>query len=792
MAYLIHYVNIFLFLFIADISLYTQNCNSNEFEFQLILNLDNYPLETSWELFQNDSLIHAGDTSGVNLCLDTNHCYSFLIHDTYGDGICCGYGIGSYYLLLNGDTIRSGGEFLYDEETTFNCPPGFYCSNAITINEGSYIAQPIDAWYVFSPDSTGIYQITTCGMNSCDTKIWIYDTCLYNLDSTNAGTIFYNDDNDSCFLEAELYGIMIVGENYYLRVGDKNNSCNDTIYWDIHYYSPVYGCMDSNSCNYHPLATISDTCYAYGDTLCPQPDLWLLEDELVNSLQFDTLTNTDACTINEGCLKGFGERDIVRFTTWIKNIGNADYYIGSPSSYPGQFDYDNCHQHFHYAGYARYDLYDDLGNQLPVGFKNGFCVMDLECMDGGDQKYGCSNMGISAQCGDIYGAYLDCQWIDVTDLDTGKYTLVTKVNWDGAADALGKYEISYTNNFAQLCFYLDRDSLGSVSVQIDTNCSPYVDCAGILYGNTEIDCNGVCGGTAIMGDLNANNVEDQNDAAQYVSEILGNSIVPSSCNDLNNDGNISVYDASLINSCVLYGLSHDHSGGAFHDHCSFPFGVKDIYDTVYLTLLGVNYADQYVDVGIKSSNEDITAYEFNVSGLSILNVDNMIDVNDYPIQPDFSIGGSKVIGISYEDSSINRMNNYQHLCRINYFDLDGNDICIDSIIDIVNINHHTTTTIIENGCLNIASNSNNSPKQPEFKIIPNPSSGIIDVCYNLHNKQNLLVQFQNSIGEIVYSKKIYNANKGKLNLDISDFPTGIYMVNFQGLNEVKTLKLIKN
>jgi hypothetical protein len=138
------------------------------------------------------------------------------------------------------------------------------------------------------------------------------------------------------------------------------------------------------------------------------------------------------------------------------------------------------------------------------------------------------------------------------------------------------------------------------------------------------------------------------------------------------------------------------------------------------------------------------------------------------------------------------MNNYQHLCRINYFDLDGNDICIDSIIDIVNINHHTTTTIIENGCLNIASNSSNSPKQPEFKIIPNPSSGIIDVCYNLHNKQNLLVQFQNSIGEIVYSKKIYNANKGKLNLDISDFPTGIYMVNLQGLNEVKTLKLIKN
>ena len=135
--------------------------------------------------------------------------------------------------------------------------------------------------------------------------------------------------------------------------------------------------MDSTSCNYNPLATIPDTCYAYGDTLCPQPDLWLLENELVNSLYVDTLVNTDPCTINEGCLSGFGMRDVLRFTTWIKNIGISDYYIGSPSSYPGQFDYDNCHQHFHYAGYARYDLYDDQGNQLPVGFKMDFVLWIL-------------------------------------------------------------------------------------------------------------------------------------------------------------------------------------------------------------------------------------------------------------------------------------------------------------------------------------------------------------------------------------------------------------------------------
>ena len=783
---------LFFILFYACELTNAQICNSNQIEFQLVFIADNYPQESSWELYQNDSLIFNGDTNDILVCLDTNFCYSFVIHDTYGDGICCGYGMGSYHLLIDGDTLKSGGEFSYHEETTFNCPPGYYCDQPISVSEGSYLAHPLDAWFSFSPDSTGIYQISTCGMNFCDTKIWVYDNCLYNIDTSNTGTLFYNDDNDSCFLEAELNGIMEAGESYLIRIGDKYNSCNDTVDWSISYYSPIYGCMDSTSCNYNPLATIPDTCYAHGDTLCPQPDLWLLENELVNSLYVDTLVNTDPCTINEGCLSGFGMRDVLRFTTWIKNIGNSDYYIGSPSSYPGQFDYDNCHQHYHYAGYARYDLYDAQGNQLPVGFKNGFCVMDLECMDGGNQKYGCSNMGISAQCGDIYGASLDCQWIDVTDLDTGNYTLVTKVNWDGSPDALGNYELTYSNNFAQACFYLDRDLNGDVTFTLDTNCVPYVDCAGILYGNTSIDCNGLCGGTAIMGDLNNNNIEDQNDAVQYISEILGNSMSPNSCNDLNNDGSITVFDASLINSCALYGLSHDHSGGSIHDHCSFPSGVVDIYDTVYLTLLGVNYADKYVDVGIKSINEDITAYEFEISGLSILNVDNMIDPNIYPIQPNFSIGGNKVIGISYEDSAINRMNNYQHLCRINYFDLDGSDICLDTIIDVVNINHHATTTIIENGCLNVASNNSFEDLGFYFKIIPNPANDFVNIHYELPFEDQLVVQLQNSIGEVVYLSNVIVSKKGFFKLDIADYQAGVYVLNLKTSSGVSSLKLIKN
>jgi hypothetical protein len=38
--------------------------------------------------------------------------------------------------------------------------------------------------------------------------------------------------------------------------------------------------------------------------------------------------NETDCYIEEGCLNGYGARELVRFTTHIKNIGDLDYYIG--------------------------------------------------------------------------------------------------------------------------------------------------------------------------------------------------------------------------------------------------------------------------------------------------------------------------------------------------------------------------------------------------------------------------------------------------------------------------------
>ena len=223
-------------------------------------------------------------------------------------------------------------------------------------------------------------------------------------------------------------------------------------------------------------------------SLYAQPDLIVVESTMKNSLHVETLNATDQCYLNEGCINGLGQRDLIRFSTHIRNIGNQDFYVGAPPGNPAEendiWEYDECHGHWHYEGYADYQLYDENGEHIPIGFKNGFCLMDIECTGGGTLTYTCSNQGISAGCGDIYSAGLDCQWIDITDVEAGRYRLVLRVNWDQDPDANGNSEASYTNNSGDVCFDLIRSN-GEVSINIvEDGCNPATDCSDITLSIT--------------------------------------------------------------------------------------------------------------------------------------------------------------------------------------------------------------------------------------------------------------------------------------------------------------------
>lgn len=115
-------------------------CEDNEIN--LTINLDNYPGETTWQITNSGgstvasggSYSGAGSTVSESICLPDG-CYDFTIFDSYGDGICCGYGNGSYSLTDGSTVLASGGSFASSETTNFCIggtpppPPVNYCGS---------------------------------------------------------------------------------------------------------------------------------------------------------------------------------------------------------------------------------------------------------------------------------------------------------------------------------------------------------------------------------------------------------------------------------------------------------------------------------------------------------------------------------------------------------------------------------------------------------------------------------------------------------------------------------------
>ncbi len=749
---------------------------------------DGYGYEISWSVIgANGTVYHQTNTQTyanntlyqTQVCVPAEECVTVNIRDTYGDGILAP---GYFNIVQDGELIASGGNnYNYTFSVTAGCAAGQICNLADTIIEGVYQTAFDEHWYVFIPDSTGSYLVSTCGLDTCDTKIWIYDQCPANGGAAdNTGTIFYDDDKGGCTPQANVNGYFEAGSIYYIRIGDKDDACGDTITWEVQYLGPIVGCTDLGSCNFNPLATVDDgSCLPQTHPDCPEgPDLLVHQQTLASSIYLTTINSTDPCLVAEGCLRGYGQRDIIRFSTRIDNIGEKDYFIGVPAFGNPQFTYDNCHNHFHYDGYAEYLLFDSEGNSSPVGYKNGFCVLDLFCPNGGLAKYGCGNMGISVGCADEYSSGLPCQWIDVTDTPDGTYLFVTRVNWDNAPDALGRVEKDTINNWAQVCITLDRSS-GALQMTVDANCAPFVDCAGTPYGSARPDCNGDCNGTAQIGDLDANSLQEVNDAVAYVEAILADDIEAAPCNDLNGDGEITVFDASLLASCINYGTGHLHEGTGEHNHCNFPFGVNNPNDTVALSIIAADFEQGYIDIGIRNPQSRINSYQFQLEGAMIMEVENLVDPAVYPIAPHANIADAMVIGISYQDSMINKSGDVQPLCRIRLFEITADTICIKQVISAVNSNQEQAFAFVEGDCVVAPIVATFEPQtQLSVQIQPNPSSGNALLRFDNPNRQSFQLLLLDANGRVVGQYEKITGNEVALNA--TNLPNGVYAYRLIG------------
>lgn len=174
-------------------------------------------------------------------------------------------------------------------------------------------------------------------------------------------------------------------------------------------------------------------------------DLKLIEEEFHSHRIVYRYIPQTSCTLVEGCVGDSGWRRLLQFSTSDKNLGTktlnigaVNYYLSGNNGYLddwGLFEFSACHQHYHFTHYGDFHYGPEIER------KNGFCLQSTERVL--NHEYapltnaygGCDYQGVEAGWADQYKAGLECQWVDVTTVDTSHgaitYPLSFKSNPDG-------------------------------------------------------------------------------------------------------------------------------------------------------------------------------------------------------------------------------------------------------------------------------------------------------------------------------------------------------------------------
>jgi len=333
----------------------------------IVINPDNYPGEVSWDLVDDaGNTIASGASSGAAVCTDAA-CYTFTMYDSFGDGICCSYGNGSYSVTDgNGLVLASGGDYGSSESTSFCLPavPGCTDDLACNYDEGANFDDgTCDYSCVGCMDQAAAnYDPTATQENPGSCVYCEAGTYVMNIEMFDAGEDGWN--GASYYLDSYDGAISITGnydnaDTYINGVGtdfhciplgcylfshgggsaDGENSVVvtdqfGTVYadglaantsWDVDFgllqECGFEGCTDPYCFNYNISATIDD-----GSCVCPPPNDALENAEAIACGMQVSGTLANASDV-EGVTGTFAGTTVTTAGVWYEFNADADYQV---------------------------------------------------------------------------------------------------------------------------------------------------------------------------------------------------------------------------------------------------------------------------------------------------------------------------------------------------------------------------------------------------------------------------------------------------------------------------------
>ena len=168
------------------------------------INTDEYPEETTWAITDNstgETVASGGPYADAFTLISESGtfcegCYTFTINDSYGDGICCSLGEGSFALSLDGQLYASGGTFEFNESTDL-------CNGPCTDSDGDGLCDGDGAGACVNPPTivevvsfdgfpcVGGNLVSMGGSDFCDAELFINGVMVDILTSTTEFMDFY-------------------------------------------------------------------------------------------------------------------------------------------------------------------------------------------------------------------------------------------------------------------------------------------------------------------------------------------------------------------------------------------------------------------------------------------------------------------------------------------------------------------------------------------------------------------------------------------------------------------------
>ncbi|HEY2952542.1 MAG TPA: lysyl oxidase family protein [Verrucomicrobiae bacterium] len=279
------------------------------------------------------------------------------------------------------------------------------------------------------------------------------------------------------------------------------------------------------------------------------PDL-TISAYVINPFLVTQTFASNSCEVVEGCATP-GTRRLLKFDTQTQNIGPGDLYLGSPVNNP-LFRFNPCHGHYHFEQFAIYRLLNSAGALVTTAYKAGFCLGDgaqiLPNANPNPIYENCNVQGIQSGWADIYGgAQTPCQWIDITAVHPGLYTLEMEID---PAHLLS--ETDESNNITRL------------AVAIDAPCAvaPANDAfsaAQLITGSTAFILGGNGCATNDPGEPHhAGNIGGHSVWYRWTAPANGPTVITTQGSTF--DTLLAVYHGSALNSLAL-DAQDDDSGG---------------------------------------------------------------------------------------------------------------------------------------------------------------------------------------------------------------------------------------